>query len=97
MPLWDEHTSLKNTSAFADVGIWKDGIHLKLKSGRMPLFLATVVLAAVGFLLRLMQLRYVFDDSGLPVSGSGLTFALVVVCCAAALLLLLGCGGIPKR
>jgi hypothetical protein len=63
----------------------------------MPLFLATVVLAAVGFLLRLMQLRYVFDDSGLPVSGSGLTFALVVVCCAAALLLLLGCGGIPKR
>ncbi len=75
----------------------KDGILLKLKNRRLPLFLATLIFSAVGFVLRYLELLRAYDAPGLPTAGSGLALALCILCALAVLLLLFGCGALPKR
>lgn len=79
----------------------KDGMALSSKksgrSGRTAIFAGTLVFAAAGFALRLVQLRRAYDETGLPTGGSIWTVLLCVCSALAALWALLFCGGLPKR
>lgn len=55
--------------------------------GRKILFFAALAGAAAGFLLRLIQLRTAFDETGLPSGGSWIVLAAFCAVCVAALAL----------
>ena len=64
---------------------------MKLKIARPIAFLLLLILAEGAFALRLQQLRFGFDEAGLPIGNSGTGTVWIVLLCAAAAVLAVLC------